>query len=63
MEAENLVSGEVRHTSSAYLTFVALDENGKPRAVPALVFETDNERRRNREALMRKMMRLDLRAA
>ncbi len=40
VEAENLVSGEVRHTSSAYLTFVALDENGKPRAVPALILET-----------------------
>ena len=63
VEAENLVSGEVRHTSSAYLSFVALDENGKPKAVPALLLETDDEIRRNREALMRRKMRLELRAA
>ena len=63
VEAENLVSGEVRHTSSAYLTFVALDENGKPRPVPVLLHETDDERRRNQEALMRRKMRLDLRLA
>ncbi|MHB8836514.1 MAG: acyl-CoA thioesterase [Candidatus Methylomirabilia bacterium] len=62
VEAENLVSGEVRHTSSAYLSFVALDENGKPKPVPGLILETDDERRRNREALMRRKMRLDLRA-
>jgi acyl-CoA hydrolase len=61
VEAENLVSGEVRHTSSAYLSFVALDENGKPKAVPALILETDDERRRNQEALMRRKMRLELR--
>ena len=62
VEAENLVSGEVRHTSSAYLTFVALDENGKPKPVPALILETADEIRRNREALMRRKMRLELRA-
>ena len=61
VEAENLVSGEVRHTSSAYLTFVALDENGKPKAVPPLILETADETRRNREALMRRKMRLELR--
>jgi acyl-CoA hydrolase len=59
VEAENFITGEVRHTSSAYLTFVALDENGRPRAVPPLVFESDDERRRNQEALMRKKLRLD----
>jgi uncharacterized protein (TIGR00369 family) len=63
VEAENLVSGVVRHTSSAYLTFVALDENGKPRPVPPLIFETDEERRRNEGALRRRKMRLELRAA
>lgn len=59
VEAENFITGEVRHTSSAYLTFVALDENSRPKAVPPLVFENDDEIRRNREALMRKKMRLD----
>jgi len=59
VEAENFITGEVRHTSSAYLTFVALDENSRPKAVPPLVFENDEERRRNQEALMRKKMRLD----
>jgi len=59
VEAENFITGEVRRTASAYLTFVALDENGKPRAVPSLVFESADEKRRNQEALMRKKMRLD----
>ena len=59
VEAENFITGEVRHTSSAYLTFVALDENSRPKAVPPLIFENDEERRRNQEALMRKKMRLD----
>jgi len=59
VEAENFITGEVRHTSAAYLTFVALDENGRPREVPPMVFESDGERRRNQEALMRKKMRLD----
>ena len=62
-EAENLVTGVVRHTASAYLTFVALDENGKPKPAPALILETEEERRRNQEALMRRTMRLDLRTA
>ena len=61
VEAENLVTGEVRHTSSAYLTFVALDESGKPKLVPALKLETADEVRRNREALMRRKLRLELR--
>ena len=59
VEAENYITGEVRHTSSAYLTFVALDENGRPKAVPPLVFESDDENRRHQEALMRKKMRLE----
>ena len=45
VEAENPVTREVRHTSSAYLTMVAVDEHGKPIAVPPLEAET---RRRNR---------------
>jgi uncharacterized protein (TIGR00369 family) len=63
VEAENLVTGVVRHTASAYLTFVALDASGRPQPVPALVVETAEEKRRNEDALMRRKMRLDLRAA
>src|SRR5512136_3233896 len=37
IEAENFMTGEVRHTASAYLTFVALDANGKPKQVPQII--------------------------
>jgi uncharacterized protein (TIGR00369 family) len=46
VEAEDLMTGEVRHTASAYLTFVALDVDGRPTIVPELVAETDEDRRR-----------------
>ncbi len=58
VEAENIMTGEVRHTASAYLTFVALDDRGKPREVPPLIIETEEERRRNREAKTRREARL-----
>ncbi len=58
VEAENVITGEVRHTASAYLTFVALDENGRPREVPPLLIETEEEFRRNREAKIRREARL-----
>ena len=58
VEAENVVTGEVRHTASAYLTFVALDLQGKPHPVPPLLLETEEEVRRNREALVRREIRL-----
>lgn len=58
VEAENLLTGKVRHTASAYLTFVALDENGRPSSVPPLITETDDERRRCDEAQVRRSQRL-----
>jgi uncharacterized protein (TIGR00369 family) len=58
VEAEDVVSGERTHTSSAYLVFVALDEHGQPRPVPALAPETDKERRRQAEAKIRREHRL-----
>jgi acyl-CoA hydrolase len=58
VEAEDLRTGNVRHAASAYLTYVALDERGKPTEVPPLILETDDERRRNREAVARKETRL-----
>jgi len=58
VEAEDLVTGQIRHTASAYLTFVALDENGRPKEVPSLILETEDEKRRNRESQARKKSRL-----
>jgi len=39
-ETENLRTGEARHTVSAYLTVVALDENGRPKRIPRLILES-----------------------
>ncbi|MFH1113076.1 MAG: acyl-CoA thioesterase [Pseudomonadota bacterium] len=58
VEAENLFTGEIRHTASAYLTYVALDKNGTPVPVAPLILETDEEIRRNREAKKRSQVRL-----
>lgn len=58
VEAENVISGQVRHAASAYLTYVALDSQGRPREVAPLILETDDERRRNREARDRREVRL-----
>jgi len=55
VESEDLYTGEVRHTASAYLTFVSLDERHKPREVPPLILETEDEKRRNREAQERRL--------
>jgi acyl-CoA hydrolase len=58
VEAENLITGEVRHAASAYLTYVALDQHGKPREIPPLILETEEEMRRNSEAKARREIRL-----
>jgi acyl-CoA hydrolase len=58
---ENLRSGERRHTSSAYLTFVAVDAEGCRARVPPIVAETEEERRRYEEAGKRREYRLELR--
>jgi acyl-CoA hydrolase len=58
VEAENIRSGEVTHTSTAYLTMVALDEEGKPTPVPAVEPQTPDEQRRAREAQLRRDNRL-----
>ena len=58
VEAENPRTGERRHTSTAYFTMVALDEEGRPKEVPALQTETDDERRREAEAQVRRRNRL-----
>lgn len=58
---EDLASGEVRHTCSAYLTFVAIDANGNRIPVPAVIPETEDEKRRFEEAGRRREYRLSLR--
>ena len=58
VEAEDVLTGQVRHTASAYLTFVALDNNLKPMEIPGLILENDNERRRNHEAIARRQNRI-----
>lgn len=58
VEAENVRSREVRHVSTAYLTMVALGEDGRPTPVPELDPESESERRRQREAQVRRDNRL-----
>src|SRR5687767_3530058 len=58
VESENVRSGEVLHTSTAYLTMVALDDEGNPAEVPPTAPETPEEIRRAREAQLRRDNRL-----
>ena len=58
VEAECIGSVERRHILSAYLTFVALDAQGKPRPVPPLAAESAMEQRRFEEAQVRRNARL-----
>jgi uncharacterized protein (TIGR00369 family) len=58
VEAEDLKAATVRHTASAYLTFVALDEEGRPRTLPPLILESDEDRRRCEAAQRRRKERL-----
>ena len=61
MEAENPLTGERRHCSSAYLTFVALDAEGNRVPIPPLAPETEDEKRRYEEAAERRRIRLERR--
>ena len=58
---EDLATGAVRHTSSAYLTFVAVDAEGNRVAVPAVIPETEDEKRRYEDAARRREVRLEMR--
>jgi acyl-CoA hydrolase len=55
---EDLTTGVVRHTSSAYLTFVALDDAGRPVQIPPVIAETGEQRRRFEQAGQRRRHRL-----
>ena len=63
VDAENYYTGRKVHTSSAYLVFVALDQEGRPRPVPPLIAETEKEQQRQREAKLRRENRLARKAA
>lgn len=58
VEAENVTTGRIVHTSSAYLVYVALDREGKPRPVPPVIAETEEQQQRQREAKLRRQARL-----
>ncbi len=57
LEAQDLSTRKSTHTGSCYLTFVALDEKGKPTPIPPLITATPIERRRFKEALARRKLR------
>jgi len=59
VEAEPLVGGERRHTTTAYLVMVALDDEGRPVEVPDLLVESDEERRRQNQARVRRQIRAE----
>ena len=59
VEAEELLTGRRRHTNSCYLTFVAVDRDGRPIEVPGLIPETPDEIRRYEAAKERRARRLE----
>src|SRR2546425_986412 len=56
--AENVLTGEKRHTNSCYVTYVALDAKGRPTPVPSIVPETPDEKRRYDRAAKRRASRV-----
>ena len=58
VEAENPFTGETRHTSSAYLTMVAIDEQGRAKQIPPFAAGSELAQRREREAQLRRRTRL-----
>jgi acyl-CoA hydrolase len=59
IEAEDMHTGTTVHTGSSYMTFVALDNFGKPTEVPLIVPVSEAEKRRNRAAKKRRALRLE----
>jgi acyl-CoA hydrolase len=58
VEAEDIATGALQHTNSAYLTMVAVDATGSPFQVPPLLVEDEEDRRREREAQLRRQSAL-----
>lgn len=61
VHTENPITGERVETNTAYLVYVALDDNGQPVAVPPVIAETDEERRKLEEGRARQVRRLTIR--
>jgi acyl-CoA hydrolase len=57
VDSEKMTSGKILHTASAYLTFVALDKNGKSIEVPHLILDSEEEIRRHQNSQMRSSLR------
>jgi len=60
VDSENPVTGEMHHTATAYTTFVALDDHGKPTPVAPIKAETPEEKRRFASAQSRRASRIQL---
>jgi acyl-CoA hydrolase len=58
--AEDLLTRKARHTNTCYFTMVAVDDNGKPTKVPPLTVETEDQKRRYDEAIVRREMRIEM---
>jgi acyl-CoA hydrolase len=58
VESENPITGVRKHTSTAYLTFVALNKKGRPTPLPPVIRETKEQERRHQEAEARRQTRL-----
>ena len=58
VDAEDMLTGKVVHVSSAYLVFVAIDEDGRTVPIPSLIAETDEEKRRMAAAKLRRERRV-----
>jgi acyl-CoA hydrolase len=63
VEAEDLISGQRRHTNTCYLTFVAIDRNGRPVPISPVAPEDEEQRRRYGAAQERRRRRLEERQA
>lgn len=61
VSAENVITGDVTHTNTAYFVYVALDENGRPTPVPPIRCETEAEKATLDRAAARQQMRLQMR--
>lgn len=59
IETENVLTGARRHTNSCYVTFVAIDADGRPVPVRPLLLETEEDRRRHAAAAARRRRRLE----
>src|SRR5690606_15859598 len=62
VEAEDMITGVRRHTNSCYLTFVSVAADGRPIEIPDVIPETEDEKRRYRDAKQRRRVRLAERA-